>query len=46
MNVLSSYHLSQDMYNLRGVVLRFSKFNNIFFGYFDPEIFILDNKNK
>ena len=27
-------------------VLRFSKLNKIFFGYFDPEKIFLDNKNK
>ena len=28
------------------LVLLFSKFNKIFFGYFDPENITLDNKNK
>lgn len=27
-------------------VLHFSKLNKIFFGYFDPEFFLLDNKNE
>ena len=30
----------------RGSVLLFSKLNQIFFGYFDPEKIFLDNKNK
>ena len=28
------------------LVLLFSKFNKIFFGYTDPEFFLLDNKNR